>query len=323
MRRAREQDVVAHLDAKQVIVNNPPAAAVGPISIHLSRTFVLALLLATMGGVGAALVAELLERNIHGVIRARELTGLALLGTVPAAPHLKALAGGDPEKDPAVAAAFRALRENLILTGSRGASGRCLMVTSPSPEEGKTSVSARLAVSFAAAGARVLLVDVDMRRPAQPAQMGVNAKKGLTALLSRAEPISPMSTPYKNLDFLAVGESPANPSELLYSPHMADWLSQARGHYDIILCDSSPLLVTDPLILGEQCDGIILVLRDRHTAKRAIHEALLSLQPLRDRLLGFVLNDAQDDSERHRYNYYYASRYAQDPKLAHQPAAVA
>ena len=308
MRRQREEDVVARLDAKQVIVNNPPGQAFGPVNIHAMRLLAMAIILGAMAGVGAGLAKELLERSLMGLGRARELTGLPLLGTVPAMGHLAPLGGGDPEREPEIAAAFRALRENLILTGHRVQTGRCIMVTSPSPDEGKTSVTARLAVAYAAAGARVLLVDVDMRRPSQPREMGVNARTGLTAMLARSEQVAPVSTPYKNLDFLAVGEAPNNPSELLYSPHMSDWLLQARQHYDIILCDSSPLLVTDPLILGEQCDGIILVLRDRHTPKKAIHEALLSLQPLRDRLLGFVLNDAHEENQRQRYNNYYTSK---------------
>jgi succinoglycan biosynthesis transport protein ExoP len=308
MKRQGEEDVVKGLDAKQVIIDNKPGPATGPINLHLFRLLAIGLFLGGLSGLGAAFACELLERNLVGVVRARELTGLPLLGMIPSLPGLAPLAGADPEITPEIAAAFRGLRENLILTSQRLETGRCLMVTSPSPAEGKTSVTARLAVAFASAGARVLLVDADMRRPAQPEEMGVVTELGLSAVLSGSDQAAPIATPYANLDYLPVGAAPTNPAELLYSPQLAHWLMEARNHYDLILCDSPPLLVTDPLILGEQCDGIILVVRDRYTLKSALHEAMISLQPIRERVIGFVFNDAQEERARNRYYYYYGDR---------------
>lgn len=311
MRQQREGSVLARLDAKQVVVNSPPSPATGPVNVHLFRSLVMALFLGSMAAVGAAFAAELLNRTVTGVARARELSGLPLLGELPSAGEaLRPLAGSDPESEPELSAAVRAVRENLILSAPRVPGGRCLVLTSPMPNEGKTSIAARLAVSLGAAGAKVLLIDADMRHPSLDAQMGCATPAGFAALLGGGE-VQPTATAYHHVDYLGVGVEPANPSELLYSPVLGQWLAEARQYYDFILFDSAPLVVTDPLILSEQADGVLLILRDRHTTKTALHEAMLSLAPVRDRVIGFILNDAQEERARARYYYYgYTARAA-------------
>jgi succinoglycan biosynthesis transport protein ExoP len=303
MRNQREEGVVARLDAKQVLIDSPPSPAFGPVNVHVFRSSVLSVFFGICAGVGIAILREILDRNVHGSAFTRDFTGLPILGSIPTSPLLPKLYQGDAAV-PEIAAAFRALREHLILSGVRVGTGRCLVVTSPSPSEGKTSVAAWLSMSLASAGARVLLIDADMRHPSQHEQLGIEVDEGLSSLLAGSDHVSPIASDIPNLDFLGVGAMPPNPSELLYSPHLSAWLGEARNHYDYIICDTPPLLVTDPLIIGEQADGIILVLREQHTTKVAIREAMVSLQPLRDRVIGFVLNDSREDRVRDRYYYY-------------------
>jgi len=314
MRKQREEDVIARLDAKQVLVDSPPSPAIGPVNVHLLRSLALSLFMGGVVGVGIAVGRDLLNQFVRGMAMVRDMTSLPALGVIPASLQLPKLYQGDHEV-PEISAACRALRENLILTSTREATGRCLVVTSPSKSEGKTSIAAWLSVSLASAGARVLLIDADMRHPSQHEQLGIEMSEGLSSLLAGAVGISPVGSDIPNLDFLGVGPIPSNPSELLYSHQLSSLLHDARDHYDYIICDTPPLLVTDPLIIGEQADGIIVVVRENQTTKVSLREAMLSLQPLHHLLIGFVLNDSREDQIRDRYYYYGFDQLHKDGTL--------
>ncbi len=308
-RRLAEEQVVAHLDSRQVAVNDPPEVDAIPVNRRPSLFAAAALFLGLVAGIVAVIVRESLERLVNGLTHAGELTQLPLLVAVPAVDDVPALgSAGDPISPPEIAEAYRTLRAALRLIALPGRGGRCLVVTSAQQGDGKSTVASRLAVSLAAAGHHVLLVDADLRHPALDAQFGIRSEDGLTSLLAGEKSVEIKGSPYPRMDYLGVGLKPLNPGELLHGTGLTSLISQARQDYDYVIFDTPPLsLFSDALILCSLVDGIILVLRDRHTARSALTVTLQRLQPLREKLLGFVFN-ASHEPVSEAYKAYSADR---------------
>lgn len=310
--RMGEEEVASRLDAKQVVQIDRPKTDLRPVNIRKTLFAAGALAAGLVAAVLAALGAEALDRRVRGAAATQELTGLPLLGQLPFVPGLLPLGkGGDPEHPAMLAEAYRALRAALRLTRSSPTGSRVLVITSSGPGEGKSTVCTRLAIALAAAGAKVLLVDADLRKPALHKQFGDDRERGLSYLLAGEEGIEPAASDHPRLDVLPVGVRPPNPSELLHSPALATAIARWRTSYDYVLLDSPPLgLVSDALSVGELADGVLLVVRDRVTAKGTLRLVLDRLLPLRAKVLGLVFNAEQFDSAGYGgYNYRYGYQY--------------
>ena len=289
--RLHEEEVASRLDALPVSVMN--AAKAGSAPANISRTLFVAGagLAGLLAAAATALALESLDRRVRGPDQVAELTGLPVLGTVPRVAALPLLGrGGDPAQPPALAEAYRGLRTSIHLA-ARHEGCRCLVVTSSTPGEGKSTVATRLAISLAAAGARVLLVDADLRKPTLHHQLGEHGERGLSFLLAGYTGIEPMGTSYANLDFLGVGVRPPNPGELLHSPGLELLIERSRPHYQYIVIDTPPLTeAADALVVSEHADGIVMVVRDRVTVKSALRAALARAIPIRSKFIGVVVN---------------------------------
>ena len=310
--RMGEEEVASRLDAKQVVQIDRPKTDLRPVNIRKTLFAAGALAAGLVAAVLAALGAEALDRRVRGAAATQELTGLPLLGQLPFVPGLLPLGkGGDPEHPAMLAEAYRALRAALRLTRSSPTGSRVLVITSSGPGEGKSTVCTRLAIALAAAGAKVLLVDADLRKPTLHKQFGDDRERGLSYLLAGEEGIEPAASDHPRLDLLPVGVRPPNPSELLHSPALATAIARWRTSYDYVLLDSPPLgLVSDALSVGELADGVLLVVRDRVTAKGTLRLVLDRLLPLRAKVLGLVFNAEQFDSAGYGgYNYRYGYQY--------------
>jgi succinoglycan biosynthesis transport protein ExoP len=316
--RMGEEEVASRLDAKQVVQIDQPKTDLRPVNIRKTLFAAGALAAGLVAAVLAALGAEALDRRVRGASATQELTGLPLLGQLPFVPGLLPLGkGGDPEHPAVLAEAYRALRAALRLTRSSPTGSRVLVITSSGPGEGKSTVSTRLAIALAAAGAKVLLVDADLRKPTLHKQLGDERERGLSYLLAGEDGIEPAPSDHQRLDVLPVGVRPPNPSELLHSPALATAIARWRTSYDYVLLDSPPLgLVSDALSVGELADGVLLVVRDRVTAKGTLRLVLDRLLPLRAKVLGLVFNAEQFDSAGYggyHYRYGYQYGYGQRP----------
>jgi succinoglycan biosynthesis transport protein ExoP len=291
LNRLREEEVASRLEAHPVSVMNPARAGSAPANVSHGMFLGLAVLAGLITAAATALALESLDRRVRGPDQIADLTGLPVLGAVPRVADLGVLGrGGDPAQPPVLAEAYRGLRTAIHLS-SRQDGCRCLVVTSSTPGEGKSTVATRLAISLAAAGSRVLLVDADMRKPTLHHQIGEHGERGLSFLLAGYTGIEPQGTSYANLDFLGVGVRPPNPGELLHSPGMSWLIERSRSQYQYIVIDTPPLgEAADALVVSEHADGIVLVVRDRMTVKSALRAALARAIPIRSKLLGVVVN---------------------------------
>ncbi|MBN8235130.1 CpsD/CapB family tyrosine-protein kinase [Halobacillus kuroshimensis] len=204
-----------------------------------------------------------------------------------------------------IAEQFRAIRTNLQFT-SVDKDLETMVVTSANPSEGKSVTTANVAVVFAQQGKRVLLVDADLRKPTIHYTFRVPNTIGLSNYLIGAQKVSEIAshTDLNKLDVITCGPIPPNPSELLGSNKMKEFIEEAKQTYDMIIFDTPPVhAVTDSQVLGNFVDGVLLVVRSKQTEKDSAVKAKEQLEQSQANILGVVLND--QDIKSSNYYYYY------------------
>jgi capsular exopolysaccharide synthesis family protein len=212
-----------------------------------------------------------------------------------------------------MAESYRALRTSLLLT-SLGGPPHVILVTSALPGEGKSTTSLNAAIVLAQKGARVLLMDADLRRATLHKTLGMGPCDGLSNVLTGNASLQQAIVPSNilpNLFLLPAGTPPPNPAELLASIQMQELLVQLRAQYDHIIMDTPPTLsVTDPVILSTLADRVVLVIRSGQTTKQALRRARDILLQVNAHVCGVLLN-AVDLASPDYYNYYeYQERYS-------------
>lgn len=209
---------------------------------------------------------------------------------------------------------YRTLRTNISFSKAGGAI-KTIAITSDAPSEGKSTVSANVAVTFANQGLKTILVDSDMRRPTVNATFGIQNTEGLVKLLTeQTEDLNTLllnyckTTSIENLSVLTAGPTPPNPSELLGSDRMVDLLAALGKHYDRIILDTPPLIsVTDAQIVASHADATILVAPYGIAQKTAVIDAKSLLQKVDANIIGIVMNrvPAPTGSGYYYYGGYY------------------
>jgi non-specific protein-tyrosine kinase len=214
------------------------------------------------------------------------------------------------EPKSAAAEAYRTLRTN-IQFASPDKPVHALLATSTSPDDGKSTTIANLAITFAEAGSATILVDADLRRPHLHNLFGLTNDAGLTTLVAEmarskdgSAPSLPLqNTSIENLQVLTSGPVPPNPAEILASKLMAEILVILKGQADYILIDTPPIIaVTDAAILSPRVDGVLLVVNAGKTRRDLAVKARDMLQQINANILGVVLNNARVDKS--AYTYY-------------------
>lgn len=221
----------------------------------------------------------------------------------------------DPQNP--VSEQFRTVRTNIHFM-SVDEPLKLVAFTSSNVSEGKSTVTANVAITWAQEGKKVLLIDADLRRSTLHATFNLSNASGLTTILTSSANELDLNSVIQdsgidNLSVVTAGPTPPNPSELLNSKRMTAFLDAIKPIYDVIVLDVPPLLeVTDTQALSGHLDGVILVVRAGVTQKAAVARAVEMLKISKARLLGYVMNVV--DSNDAGYGYGYGYGYGSDNK---------
>ena len=202
---------------------------------------------------------------------------------------------------------YRTVRTNLQFAVAGDQPLRSMTVVSSGPGEGKSTSAANLAVVFAQAGRKVLLVDADMRKATVHKTFGLSNEMGLSNLVSGQQAASSViqATDVNNLSIITSGPTPPNPAELLNSRRMNVLMEELYQMFDLIIFDLPPVMtVADGLIMASKTDGTVLVIREGVTRKDSVLEAKNRLLQAKARILGVIYNGAEQVNES---SYYYYS----------------
>ena len=314
LKKREESQILEARTISNVHMIDPPGTPGDPIKPKLILNLIVAATLGLVLGLSLACFVEYMDDTIKTLEDAEQQVGLPLLGVIPEIlvngrqrqrlPVVPLLATGGGLGS-AAAEGFHSLRTNLQFLDIGDAPRKKLAIASPQVGDGKTTVAANLALSFAAMGHKTLLVDADLRRPQLARIFRVPREPGLVEAL-RAEPrwSEAVRVVRENCHLLPCGAPPPNPSELLASRRMRELLSEWEATYDYILLDvPSVIAVTDPAIVGALCQGVLLVVRANKTSARAIQRALAQLGAAHVPTVGVVVNGLKI-SLGYRYSYY-------------------
>lgn len=211
---------------------------------------------------------------------------------------------------------FRTIRTNIDFASVAKGNVKTLLVSSALPSEGKSTLTANLAVVYAQQGKKVLLVDTDLRRPTVATTFGITDNHGLTNYLADAKSeIGSIihHTRMTTLDVIVSGPVPPNPAELLASGRMTTLISDLRQQYDLVIFDVPPfLMVTDAQVLMSKMDGVAVVVSGGQTTKGALQRTSDMLKLADAPVLGFIYNDRnQKKKAGNGYGYGYGYGYGE------------
>ncbi|MDQ0767966.1 capsular exopolysaccharide synthesis family protein [Pseudarthrobacter defluvii] len=301
-----------------------------PTSPNTKLNLALGALVGLALGVAYALIRRHLDRRIRKAADIERLFGVPVIGTLPVDHRLDGkstivdagTAAQLHDAGGAMAEALRELRTNISFLDV-DQPPRIIVVTSSMQAEGKSTVTANLAVTMAAAGENVVVVDGDLRRPTLVDVFNLVPGAGVTDVLTGNADLVDVLQPWgalPNLSVLGSGRIPPNPSELLGSRAMKNMLT-TLARDAVVLIDAPPLLpVTDAAVLSRAADGAILVIRTGRTTQEQLDQSLGNLEKVKGRVLGAVLNYVPIRG-RDAYSYYGTYSSAPEPSSAVPEAA--
>jgi len=221
-----------------------------------------------------------------------------------------------------MAEAFRVLRTNLQFAAV-DKELKVILVTSASPNEGKSTVVQYLAQTISQTGKKVIAVDADLINPTLHRRFGFPNQRGLSNLIVGDADVTVFMRPkdYPNLSVITTGPIPPNSSELLGSVHMKRLLDLLREEYDVIIMDTPPILpVTDAVVASSLADGVILVVQSGKTRHGEVRHAQEVLEAAHANLVGVVLNRVRRGVNEYYYTRTYGASSAEPAKLDEAPA---
>ncbi len=298
-----------------------------PVAPRKAMNLVVGAVIGLVFGIGLAFARYRLDDHIR---RPDDLTtlGVSVIGTIPDMTAMLREDFGESETvevdglrldshlvtllNPLTVAseAYRALRTNVQFSRP-DAIIETILVTSARPAEGKSTMVLNLAITMAQAGRRTLVVDADLRKPSIHRKLGMPSEPGLVGLLFQEGPFDPARyrTAVDDLYVIPAGSIAPNPSELLGSRALRDWIAVFREHFDVVIFDAPPVLAaTDAVLLSTQCDATILIAAAGTTRAHEVAYSLRSLEDVGAKVIGTVLNRF-DLAHAYGYKYRYAYRY--------------
>lgn len=300
--RQREIDFQVPKKTIEILNTAEPARVASKPNWALNILF--AFVFGAILGVGSAVLVEYFDTSFRNVADVENKLNLPVLGVLPFVREpTRVHEPGSAEAEP-----FRVLQTNLNLA-LRAGEPAMLVVLSAGPGEGKSTTLRQLALTMAAAGERVLLVDSDVRRPTQHKLAGVPREPGLTDVLLNKVPLAAAirRDPSGTLDFMPCGGSAGVTLSLLYVNKLRELVADCKQRYDKVLFDSPPIIgVSDASVLASIADGTVLLIQHRRNPESMVLRAKQIIDGLKVKIVGVILNQVPTGTGED-YGYYTAN----------------
>ena len=284
----------------------------------------LALILGGMLGTIIVLVKNLLRNTVQDPNRLEAKTGIPVIATIPRSPLLSRLGSSKQSSNRLLAQtdshgttyeAVKSLRTNLIFAmpsvGKSGERAKVILITGESPGVGKSFISSNLSEVFAQLDKKVLIMDADMRLGKLHQVFNTTQDNGLGDYLAKDASLVDVIHPteIENVDFMPRGQHPANPASLLSGDKFANMMRELNKHYDFIIIDTPPLLAaSDPIIISQYADKILMVIRYDKSIEGQVTYAVKQMNKANIHVDGIILNDVQQGLMSN-YSYHYTYSY--------------
>lgn len=337
LQRMKEIGLAAGIQENNISVIDPALAPGGPYHPNFMRSVLVALFLGAVIGIGLALLLEFLDTTVRRAEDFERLTSRPVLGLVPLARRdvgavmagMMVPLGRRRQRTTAgvahysvthirstVSEAYRSLRTSLMFSTPEGMP-KTLLITSPTPGAGKTTTAINLATVIAQNGARVLVIDADLRRPRLHVEFSSRQSPGLTNRIAGVGPDKDaegngkstiIGTNVPGMFIMPSGSNAPSPPELLGSARMRELLRQSTKVFDHVIIDSPPILgLADSILLASMVDGVVMVVAAGQTTKDSIRNCIRRLDQVHANLLGVAMNQvdlSSPDYSDFRSDYY-------------------
>lgn len=339
LQRAKENDVIMAGTPNNIHVVDYAPVPKSPVGPKRAQSMALAALVALVLGIALARYLDYLDDTIHSsddVEKSLRLPALAVIPSIKASARLRlasSMTGLQLQKNgngngsnarpelllnadstSPLAEAFRHLRTSILLSNAGGAP-QTLLVTSSQPSEGKTTTAVNTALTLAQTGAKVLVIDADMRRPRLHSVFDMENKRGLSTILASKmdeEEILAHITQHEEsgVDVLTSGAVPPNPAELIGSDSMQRLMGVLKARYTHIVFDSPPIAsFTDSVLISSLVDGVLLVVQGDRVSRTIVRRSRQVLQEVGAKIYGVVLNNVSLRPSDYYYYKYYGHHY--------------
>jgi capsular exopolysaccharide synthesis family protein len=328
VRKIKEAGINSSFQNSSIRLADSARPALKPVFPDLKLNGILALLFSTLLGIGAAVLADVLDNTVHDPDQIQRGLKTEVLGSLPVVNAWRGRILGithDEKKNSLVKAgrrsdqaeafgeAVRTLRDSILLS-DLGRRPRSLLMTSATPREGKTTTAIHLAIAHSLQKRKTLLIDADLRRPSIHDRLGLQNDRGLSSIVNgEAEwrEVLQKSAAYPDLDVLPAGPASRHAADRLGSV-LETLLTEAETAYDLVIVDAPPLLgFAEPLQMAAVVDGVVVITLAGQTNRNAVASVLSSLRRLKANVIGVALNEVREDmSDRYYYYGYYGKYYS-------------
>ncbi|MCL4476359.1 MAG: polysaccharide biosynthesis tyrosine autokinase [Nitrospirae bacterium] len=317
LKRIKETSLIEEVKSFNIYIVDRAEIPKGPVRPRSFLNILLSIIVGAFGGVGIAFFLEYIDNTFKKPEDVEEKLALPLLGVVPYIKQTEIPDGNfetitHTNQKSTISETYRALRTSILLSTPEPV--KSIAVTSSVENEGKTTTAVNLAITLAQMEKMVLLVDADLRKPKVHSVLGMDNSIGLSNFLAR-QVVQNMikASEIPSLSIITAGPLPPNPSELLGSKRMKEFLDIVNEKFDIVVFDTAPLItVTDTTLLSDLVDGTILVIRSGRTTFDIAKRGVKLLRDINAKVLGVVLNSMDTAKEGYRYLYPYYYQYGSE-----------
>lgn len=315
LQRYKELNAAAGISASNIAIIDPAVAPIRPSSPDLLKNLLLALAVGLGSAAAFVYLRTLLDDSVKVPEDIESKLQMPLLGVIPLVQDMELdQAMADPKS--AVSEGYNSLRSSLLYSTAAGLP-KTLLVTSSQPSEGKSTTSIAIARGIARLGRRVVLVDVDLRRPALHRAiptLGTDNSLGVSSILTGQSAIAEAlcNTDVDELKVLTSGPIPPSPTELLGSNRMSKLIEELGEMFDVVVLDSPPVLgLADAPLMSALVDGVVLVIQSDRNRRGSLKASLRRLRSIRTNILGGVLTKFDPTDMGNKYSEYYGYNYYQ------------